>query len=352
MAGAEGIQEGGMSAQALSVACVTDAWQPQVNGVVRTLETVARESEALGHRIHIIHPGQFRTLPCPGYPEIRLAATGWRELGRRLEALRANRIHIATEGPLGLAARRWCLRHGRAFTTSLHTRFPEYLHARCKLPVSWGWKAMRWFHAPARGVMVATPSLRREMHERGIANACSWMRGVDTKLFRPGAPVPAALEALTRPIHLYAGRVSVEKNLPAFLELELPGSKVVVGDGPRLEKYRARYPEALFTGARFGENLAAHYGAANVFVFPSRTDTFGLVMLEALACGTPVAAFPVPGPQDVLRDNRAAAMHNDLAAAVARALRLNRDDCRRYAEQFSWERCARRFIRNLSPSPA
>ncbi|MCY4157771.1 MAG: glycosyltransferase family 1 protein [Gammaproteobacteria bacterium] len=349
MAGAESIQKGGLSDGGMNIACVTDAWKPQVNGVVRTLETVAREAEALGHRIHIIHPGQFRTLPCPGYPEIRLAAGCRRELGRRLEALGANRIHIATEGPLGLAARRWCLRNKQAFTTSLHTRFPEYLHARCRLPLSWGWKAMRWFHGPARGVMVATPSLKRELRERGITNTRSWMRGVDTKLFRPGLPVPAALGDLPRPILLCVGRVSVEKNLPAFLELECPGSKVVVGDGPRLEKYRARYPQALFTGAKFGDDLAACYAAADIFVFPSRTDTFGLVMLEALACGTPVAAFPVPGPQDVLRDPRAASMDSDLSKAAARALTLDRGDCRRYAEQFGWERCARRFVRNLSP---
>ena len=348
MARPERVQEGGVVHDGLTVACVTDAWKPQVNGVVRTLETVARETEALGHRVHIIHPGQFRSLPCPGYPEIRLVTSRWGEVGRRLEALRPTRIHIATEGPLGLAARRWCLRNSRAFTTSLHTRFPEYLHARCRLPVSWGWKAMRWFHSPARGVMVATPSLQKELHLRGINNTRAWMRGVDTRLFRPGLPIPADLEGLPRPINLYAGRVSVEKNLPAFLGLDLPGSKVVVGDGPGSMKYRARYSKALFTGAKFGEDLAAHYGAADVFVFPSRTDTFGLVMLEALACGTPVAAFPTPGPLDVLRDKRAAAMHEDLSLAVQSALGLDRDECRRYAEQFSWKQCARRFVQNLS----
>ena len=332
----------------LTVACVTDAWKPQVNGVVRTLETVVRESEYLGLKMHVIHPGQFRTLPCPGYPEIRLAANAWWALGRRLDALDPAVIHIATEGPLGLAARRWCLRRKRGFTTSLHTRYPEYLHARCRLPVSWGWKAMRWFHRPARGVMVATPTLRRELRQRGLPNTRPWMRGVDAELFRPGLPVPAGLQDLPRPIQMYVGRVSVEKGLPDFLGLDLTGSKVVVGDGPALDNYTAHYPDTLFTGARFGEELAAHYGAADVFVFPSRTDTFGLVMLEALACGTPVAAYPVPGPLDVLRDRRVAAMNEDLAGAIQSALELDREDCRRYAEQFSWKRCTRRFIQNLS----
>ena len=348
MARTERIQESGVVEGELTVACVTDAWKPQVNGVVRTLETVARESEALGLRMHIIHPGQFRTLPCPGYPEIRLAANSWWAMGRRLDLLDPNCIHIATEGPLGLAARRWCLRNRRSFTTSLHTRFPEYMHARCRLPLSWGWKAMRWFHRPSQGVMVATPTLRRELESRGIGNTRAWMRGVDTALFRPGLPVPAELRDLPRPMQLYVGRVSVEKGLPDFLELDLPGSKVVVGDGPALAKYRTRFPDALFTGAKFGEELAACYAAADVFVFPSRTDTFGLVMLEALACGAPVAAYPVPGPLDVLRDKRVAVMNEDLGGAIRSALALDRGDCRRYAEQFSWKRCAARFIQNLA----
>lgn len=348
MARTERIQESGVVEGELTVACVTDAWKPQVNGVVRTLETVARESEALGLRMHIIHPGQFRTLPCPGYPEIRLAANSWWAIGRRLDLLDPICIHIATEGPLGLAARSWCLRNRRSFTTSLHTRFPEYMHARCRLPLSWGWKAMRWFHRPSQGVMVATPTLRRELEGRGIGNTRAWMRGVDTALFRPGLPVPAELRELPRPIHLYVGRVSVEKDLPDFLQLDLPGSKVVVGDGPALARCRARFPDASFTGAKFGEDLAAHYAAADVFVFPSRTDTFGLVMLEALACGTPVAAYPVPGPLDVLRDKRVAVMNEDLGGAIRSALALDRGDCRRYAEQFSWKRCAARFIQNLA----
>lgn len=337
-----------MTEDRFAVACVTDAWKPQVNGVVRTLETVARESEALGLTMHIVHPGQFRTVPCPGYGEIRLAANAWWAVGRRLESLNPARIHIATEGPLGLAARRWCMRKRRDFTTSVHTRFPEYLHARCRLPVSWGWKAMRWFHRPARGVMVATPSLRRELEGLGIGNTRSWMRGVDTELFRPGLRIPPELKDLPRPIQMYVGRVSVEKSLPDFLKLDLPGSKVVVGDGPALERYRQHFPDALFTGARFGEALAAYYGAGDVFVFPSRTDTFGLVMLEALACGTPVAAYPTPGPLDVLRDRRVAAMNEDLAAAIGRAQGLDRGECRRYAEKFTWKRCAARFIENLS----
>ena len=287
-------------------------------------------------------------MPCPGYPEIRLAANAWWALSRRLEALNAEVIHIATEGPLGLAARRWCLRNDRGFTTSLDTRFPEYLHARCRLPISWGWKVMRRFHRPARGVLVATPTLRRELERRGFVNTRAWMRGVDAALFRPGLPVPEELRDLPRPIHLNVGRVAVEKGLPDFLGLDLPGSKVVVGDGPSRKKYQARFPDTLFTGAKHGEALAACYAAADVFVFPSRTDTFGLVMLESLACGTPVAAYPVPGPLDVLRDRRVATMNDNLEAAIRSALALDGGDCRRYAEQFSWERCAQLFIQILS----
>ena len=252
---------------------VSDAWTPQVNGVVRTLQQVKTECEALGHRVEVVSPDQFRTVPCPTYPEIRLALRPGREIGRRIDAVRPQSVHIATEGPLGIAARRQCLRRGLTFTTSYHTRLPEYVHARLPVPLALGYAWMRWFHRPSAGVMVATLTIRRELEARGFHNIRDWSRGVDTGLFRPDHQ-PALL--LPRPVYLYVGRVAVEKNLQAFLELPLEGgSKLVVGDGPQLGVLGRRYPKAYFAGARHGEDLARHYVAGDVFVFPSRTDTFG-----------------------------------------------------------------------------
>lgn len=332
----------------MRIALVTDAWFPQINGVVRTLSRVVRELEALGHEIAVIAPCDFRTLPCPTYPEIRLALLPGRGVRRRLEAFRPDAIHIATEAPLGFAARRYCLKRGLPFTTSYHTRFPEYVSARFPVPLSWGYRVMRRFHRPSAGVMVATRSLAEELTRRGFANLKPWTRGVELSLFhpRPGEPPPVALP---QPVFLYVGRVAVEKNIAAFLELDLPGSKLVVGGGPQLEELKRRFPQAHFTGPKEGEELARHYAAADVFVFPSRTDTFGLVVLEALASGLPVAAFPVTGPKDVLAGSGAGALDEDLRQAALAALALDPAAARRHAEGFSWPHTARLFLENLQP---
>jgi len=330
----------------LHLALVTDAWAPQVNGVVRTLQRTKLELERLGHQVDVISPDQFHTIPCPTYPEIRLALWPARKLGRQLDALRPDAIHIATEGPLGRAARAWCLKRRLPFTTAYHTRFPEYVAARFAVPLAWTYAIVRRFHAPATRVMVATQSIESELIERGFANISRWTRGVDLDLFRPDERAPLDL---LRPIHLYVGRVAVEKNIGAFLALTLPGSKVVIGDGPQLAALKAQYPGVHFLGAKFGADLARHVAAADVFVFPSLTDTFGLVMLEALACGLPVAAFPVAGPKDVVREGEVGALDWDLAKAVDRALALSREACRRYAQDFSWEAATRQFLANLAP---
>jgi glycosyltransferase involved in cell wall biosynthesis len=328
----------------MRLALVSDAWFPQVNGVVRTLSTVKAELEALGHEVAVIAPDQFRTVACPTYPEIRLAVLPRRGLRRRLDRLAPNAIHIATEGPLGMAARAYCRRRGLAFTTSFHTRFPEYVEARTGVPRSWLYAWLRRFHAPAAGVMVATDSLMRELAGYGFANLRRWSRGVDTALFQPG---PKDLYDLPRPIYLNVGRVAVEKNIEAFLGLDLPGTKVVVGDGPQRAQLERRHPDAVFLGSKTGADLARHFAAADVFVFPSRTDTFGLVMLEALAAGVPVAAFPVPGPLDVVDGHAVGVLDEDLGRAARAALDIPGARCRAYAEGFSWGRCAEQFLANL-----
>ena len=333
----------------MRLALVTDAWPPQVNGVVRTLQRTKAELESLGHEINVISPDQFVTIPCPTYPEIRLAMLPGRTMAKRLESLMPTAIHIATEGPLGQAARAWCLRHKLPFTTAYHTRFPEYVAARFSVPLAWTYAMMRRFHAPASRVMVATPSIEADLRARGFTNIARWSRGVDLDLFHPDAP--AALD-LPRPIHLYVGRVAVEKNIAAFLGLQLGGSKVVIGDGPQLSSLKTRHPATHFLGAKFGSDLASHVAAADVFVFPSLTDTFGLVMLEAMACGLPVAAFPVAGPKDVVREGEVGALDWDLGKAIERALQLPREACRAYAGQFSWEAATRQFLANLAPFPA
>ncbi|BBK45122.1 GDP-mannose-dependent alpha-mannosyltransferase [Allostella vacuolata] len=330
----------------MHIAIVTDAWSPQVNGVVRTLATVKGELEKRGHVVEVIAPDQFRTIPCPTYPEIRLAILPGRGVRRRLDAMAPDAIHVATEGPLGMAARAYCRRRRLAFTTSFHTRFPEYVEARTGLPRAWLYAWMRRFHAPAAGVMVATDSLMRELAGYGFRNLRRWSRGVDTELFHPG---PKDLYDLPRPIFLNVGRVAVEKNIEAFLDLDLPGTKVVVGDGPQRAQLERRYPRTVFLGTKKGADLARHFAAADVFVFPSRTDTFGLVLLEALAAGVPVAAFPVPGPLDVIDGNPVGVLDEDLGHAARSALAIPADRCRAYAEIFSWDRCAEQFLTNLAP---
>ena len=328
---------------------VTDAWKPQVNGVVRTLTTVMHELQAMGHVVEVIGPHRFRTFPCPTYPDIALSLLPSRRLINLIEAFHPDALHIATEGPLGLAARRWAKRRGFAFTTAFHTRFAEYLQARTGIPVRPVYAWMRRFHAAGQGTMVATQSLRDELATRGFGNIRSWSRGVDLELFRP---YPRdAFAHLPGPIFIYVGRVAVEKNIGAFLDLDLPGSKVVVGGGPQLASLQRDYPSVTFTGPRHGEALARAYSAADVFVFPSRTDTFGLVILEALACGTPVAAFPVTGPKDVLSNaaGKIGAVNHDLRAAACDALTADRAACRSHAERYSWRACAEIFLSHLVP---
>jgi glycosyltransferase involved in cell wall biosynthesis len=327
---------------------VTDAWKPQVNGVVRTLTTVADELQAMGHVVEVIGPDRFRTMPCPTYPDIALSLLPRRRLVRMIEDFKPDALHIATEGPLGLAARSWAKRTGFAFTTAFHTRFAEYINARTRLPVRPIYAWMRRFHGASQGTMVATQSLRDELASRGFQNIRSWSRGVDLDLFKP---FPREEWDLPRPIFIYVGRVAVEKNIGAFLDLDLPGSKVVVGGGPQLASLRREYPNVTFTGPRHGEALARAYAGADVFVFPSLTDTFGLVLLESLACGTPVAAFPVTGPKDVLAnaEGKIGSVNADLRAAALDALTADRQACRAHAERYSWRACAETFLSHLVP---
>lgn len=318
--------------------------------MVRTLATLVRELHALGVVAEVIGPDRFRTLPCPTYPDIRLSVLPRRKLARLMEEFRPDALHIATEGPLGLAARQLAQNRGWIFTTAFHTRFPEYLKARTKLPTRLSYAWLRRFHNAGQGLMVATESLRLELADRGFRHLRAWSRGVDLSHFRPEPR--EAWEGMKRPVFLYVGRVAVEKNIGAFLELDLPGSKVVVGDGPQLETLKRRFPEAHFAGARHGEPLSRAYAGADVMVFPSLTDTFGLVMLESLACGTPVAAFPATGPKDVLMQGgpRVGCVHTDLRHAALTALEHgDRLSCRAYAESFSWRACAERFVTNLVP---
>jgi glycosyltransferase involved in cell wall biosynthesis len=322
------------------VLIVTDAWSPQVNGVVRTLTAMRNELRRLGDDVHMLTPEGFRTVPCPTYPEIPLSLAGPGAVARVVESVLPCAIHIATEGPLGLAARRFCLRRGLPFTTAFHTRFPEYVAARFHIPADWIYPAMRWFHRHSSVVMAPTPTVVGNLTERGFRNVRIWGRGVDTDLFRPG---PKADIAGAGPVLLYVGRVAVEKNIAAFLDLDAPGTKVVVGDGPMIAALRERYPDTVFAGAKFGAELASYYNAADVFVFPSLTDTFGLVMLEALACGVPVAAYPVMGPRDVITDPGIGCLDEDLSRAVHTALTLARADCRAFAEQRSWVASAATF---------
>jgi glycosyltransferase involved in cell wall biosynthesis len=325
---------------------VTDAWLPQVNGVTTTLSRCRQEIEDHGCVVRVVSPDLFKTVPCPRYPEIRLAPWSWRGVHRILGEHRPDAVHIATEGPLGLAARNYCRRNRLPFTTSFHTKFPDYVRAYIGVPKALTYRAVRWFHGAARRTLVPTPSVQNELQAHGFTNTVCWTRGVDTKLFRPRNKPFYDLPA---PVFLYAGRVAVEKNLEAFLGLELPGSKVVVGDGPARPTLEKRYPDVHWAGFRFGDDLARHYAGADVFVFPSHTDTFGVVMLEANACGLPIAAFPVPGPADVVRDGTTGILDDDLGAACLRALDVKPSDCRQWALEHSWERCARMLYDNLAP---
>lgn len=323
----------------------TDAWRPQVNGVVRSLEHMLAQAPRFGVEVALIAPDGFRSLPLPTYGEIRLSLASPAALVRHLDGADPTHVHVATEGPIGWAARAACLREGRPFTTSYHTRFPEYLAARAPVPPALSYAWLRRFHNAGRGTMVSTPSLERELLGRGFRNLLRWSRGVDTALFRAR---PDASLGLKRPVFLYVGRLAVEKNLGAFLELDLPGTKVVVGDGPARGRLRQLYPEACFLGPLGGESLAQAYAAADVFVFPSLTDTFGIVLLEALASGLPIAAFPVAGPLDVVGDSGTGVLDADLRAAALAALDIPRERCRAFAERFGWRESARQFYGNIA----
>jgi glycosyltransferase involved in cell wall biosynthesis len=331
----------------MRILIVSDAWLPQVNGVVRTLSVVADKLTAMGDTVEVIGPDRFRNLPMPGYAEIRLAIAPKRRLAQLVADFAPEIIHIATEGPLGWAMRGICHRNKWPFTTAFHTRFPEYLEARTRIPADWSWRVMRRFHEAGEGTFAATASLREELAKRGFTKIRAWTRGVDLEKFNPASR--DEWPGLPRPVFLYAGRVAIEKNIEAFLALDLPGSKVVVGDGPALPALRQKFPEVTFTGYRENGALARSYAGADVFVFPSRTDTFGLVLLEALAAGTPVAAFPVTGPIDVITDDRVGALDEDLRAACLKALDCDRSMARRHAEAWSWDACVAQFRAALVP---
>ena len=325
----------------MKVLVATDAWHPQVNGVVRTLNSLARAANKLGAEIEFLSPEGFPSFQLPTYPGLRLAVPSRRGITARIDAANPDAIHIATEGPVGFAVRAYCRRNRRPFTTSYTTRFPEYISARSPVPESLIYAVLRWFHSGASVTMVATPSLMSELGERGFAHLGMWTRGVDVDLFRPDRAIELGFP---RPIFMTVGRVAVEKNLEAFLSLDLPGTKVVIGTGPQEEKLKREFPYAKFLGPLENGTLAAHLAAADVFVFPSRTDTFGIVQLEALASGVPVAAFPVTGPKDVVGDRPVGALHEDLGRACMAALALSRDACRKFALDYSWENSARQFL--------
>jgi glycosyltransferase involved in cell wall biosynthesis len=329
----------------MRILIATDAWHPQVNGVVRTLTSLARSASALGAEIEFLTPEGFPSFGLPTYPGLRVALPNRREIAHRIEAAAPEAIHIATEGPIGWAVRAYCRRRKLAFTTSYTTRFPEYIAVRSIIPAALSYAVLRHFHAAAAMTMVAAASLKQELSARGFGKLGTWTRGVDTDLFTPDAP--AELD-LPRPIFMTVGRVAVEKNLEAFLALDLPGSKVVIGEGPQKAALERSYPHVKFLGEKTGKDLTAHMAAADVFVFPSRTDTFGVVQLEALACGTPVAAFPVTGPLDVIGDHPVGALDTDLRSACIRALGMSREACRSFALERSWENSARQFIGNLT----
>ena len=327
----------------MRVLVATDAWHPQVNGVVRTYERLALEAGKLGFEVSFLAPSDFRTLPCPTYPEIRFALAGPRAIAAHIERARPDFIHIATEGPIGLMTRRYCRKTRWPFTTSYHTRFPEYVSARLPVPEAWCYALQRRFHNGAAATFVATRSVAGELEARGFERLMLWSRGVDTELFRPRK----VRQFGKGPVFLYVGRIAIEKNIKAFLDLDLTGRKVLVGSGPQAAELERLYPDALFTGPKHGQDLALAYASADVFVFPSLTDTFGLVLLEALASGLPVAGFPVSGPKDVVTEPDIGVLSFDLKAALLEALTLDREAARSHALRYSWENSARQFIDNM-----
>jgi glycosyltransferase involved in cell wall biosynthesis len=330
----------------MRIMIVTDAWEPQVNGVVRTLKATRAELQAMGHVVDFLTPLEFKTVPCPTYPDIRLSLFPRRRVFQRLREFDPDAVHIATEGPLGISARKWALRFDRPFTTAYHTRFPEYVYARTRIPLSWTYAFLRWFHGPSRAVMAPTEVVRRDLVAQKFDNVKLWSRGVDHEIFRPQTSKRLNTEP---PIFLYVGRVAVEKNIEAFLELDLPGSKWVAGEGPALAGLRTQFPKVNYLGVLDQHELAQVYAAADVFVFPSRTDTFGLVLLEAMACGLPVAAYPVTGPLDVIGNSNGGVLNEDLRTACLEALKLRREEVAAYAKRFSWRAATEQFLGHLHP---
>src|SRR6056297_885503 len=328
----------------MKVLVATDAWRPQVNGVVRTYERLIDEATAQGCEITVLTPAEFNTVPCPTYPEIRLALPGYNYIIERLDLINPDAVHIATEGPIGWMVRRYCRKRGIPFTTSFHTRFPEYVSSRFGVPERWMYAWQRHFHNAGEGVMVASNSLAVDLDRRGFKRLMPWTRGVDTELFRPRNVRNFGSEG---PVFIYVGRVAIEKNIQAFLDLDLPGRKVVVGDGPQREALEASHPDVVFTGKLIGDALAEAYACADVFVFPSLTDTFGIVLLEALASGLPIAAYPVTGPLDVVGASGCGVLDRDLRAAALQALDIPGDRCRAYGETFTWHESARQFFGNI-----
>ncbi len=328
----------------MRILIATDAWKPQINGVVRSLESVAKALLELGAEIEFLTPQGFASVPLPTYGEIRLALASPRGVSKRIEGPSLDHIHIATEGPVGLATRQYCLRSKRPFTTSYHTRFPEYISARARVPETLTYALLRRFHNAGSGVMVSTASIANDLQKRGFQRLMYWSRGVDHSQFTPDK---ASVVNLPRPIFLYAGRLAPEKNVESFLALDLPGTKIVVGDGPSRRSLQAAYPEAHFLGSQTSDALAVHYASADVFVFPSRTDTFGMVLLEALACGLPVAALPVPGPLDVIGASGAGVLDSDLRKACLAALDIPRERAREHALTFTWANSAKQFLDNI-----
>lgn len=329
-----------MRSQIMRVQIISDAWHPQVNGVVRTVEYIVKESRKLGHEVDLITIGDLKTLSIPKYHDIKVALFAKKHVFNRIKAFNPECVHIATEGPLGLAARKYCLKNNIEFTTCYHTNYPEYLNEMFKLPLGLTYAVLRWFHKPAKATLATTERMANDLRSHGFENVSVWGRGVDIEQFKPEGRKAVELES---PVFCYIGRVSIEKNIKAFLDLELPGTKMVVGDGAQLAALKAEYKDVYFAGNQNGEDLAAHYRSADCFVFASKTDTFGLVLLEALACGVPVAAYPVRGPIDVLPGCEAAVMDEDLQKAALAAVKLSKIKAREFAETQSWASCVAKF---------
>ena len=333
----------------MKIMIITDAWEPQVNGVVRTLKQTRAELTAMGHEVQMITPLEFKTIPCPTYPDISLSLFPGKTVAKKIKDFAPDAMHSATEGPLGISARAYAVKNNLPFSTAYHTRFPEYVKARTGIPLALTYAFLRWFHGPSMAVMAPTIVVKQDLEKYGFTNVVLWSRGVDLSIFK--MQESKALNT-AHPIFLYVGRVAVEKNINAFLEIDLPGSKWVVGDGPAMAAIREKHPEVNYLGVLQQEELAKVYAAADVFVFPSKTDTFGLVLLEAMACGTPVAAYPVTGPIDVLGDSQAGAMHDDLRIACMQALKIPREVARAHAEKFSWRAASEEFAAHLRPVPS